>query len=115
MRVTGTHKDATSTAGWRTASPDLVSERHNVFKRCGKKAFLLVTPLQYTTHVSSRAGDPSNFELAYPIVATKGPCAPDCRGLWAAKSRAAQLGHQKLVTRAQRIAERAGCAWARKG
>lgn len=84
---------ARATAGWRARAPRTLCERRTLYMRCGKRAFLL--PAQ----------------LKFPVMAKFGPCALDCCGLRAAKSRAAQHGYQNVVRVADRRARRAACSW----
>jgi len=101
MRKRGTHRATASVRGWDRAKPKRMSARRRVLDRCGRDAFLLVK------RTKTGLTDPK-----FPIVATGGGCAPDCRGLWAAKQRASQTGRKKLVAKATRIASAAGCVWA---
>jgi hypothetical protein len=89
-----THKKARSTKGWRRRAPHTKSERRALMARCGSKAFL----------------DPKH--LKFPIMAKNGPCVPDCEGIRAAKSRAAQFHHRKAKAKATRLGSRAACHWA---
>ncbi len=102
MRKKGTHRKATSTRGWAKASPDRVPERRAILDRCGINAFLKVG--------QTKTGLP---DPQYPVVAKGSGCAPDCRGLWAAKQRASQTGRPSLERKATKIAKAAGCAWAK--
>lgn len=103
MRRKGTHRSATSTKGWSKSSPDTVKARRRLLSRCGRGAFLDI-----------RKSKTGKVDPEYPIVAGRSTvCAPDCRGLWAAKQRASQQGKRKLVVKATRIAKAAGCHWAR--
>jgi hypothetical protein len=89
------HKAARSTKGWRRRAPHLKSERKALHARCGAKAFL----------------DPKR--LKFPIMAKHGPCVPDCEGIRAAKSRAAQFHHRHAAAKAERLGKRAACHWAK--
>jgi hypothetical protein len=82
--------------GWSKAAPKTKGARRALLARCGRKAFLV----------------PS--KLKFPVVSARSQtCEPDCRGLLAAKQRAAIQGKRKLVAKANRLAKRAGCHWAR--
>jgi hypothetical protein len=102
MRKKGTHLKTTSTRGWAKASPDKVTERRRIMDRCGRGAFLLID--------KTKTG---KSKPEFPIVAKGGGCSPDCRGLWAAKQRAAQTGRRSIEKRATQIAKGAGCRWAK--
>ncbi len=102
-RGKGTHRNTYSTAGWAKAAPKTTKARRALMRRCGRGAFL-----QYK---KSKTG---KVEPQFPIMsASSTTCAPDCRGLWAAKQRASQTGRPALVKKATRIAKAAGCAWAK--
>jgi hypothetical protein len=79
---------------WRSRAPKTKRERRALLARCGAKAFL----------------QPS--KLKFPIMAKRGPCVPDCAGLRAAKSRAAQYGHRTVAKKAEAKGKRASCRWA---
>lgn len=99
----GTHRSTHSTKGWAKAAPKTTSQRRAVLARCGRGAFLKIG--------KSKTG---KTKPQFPIV-SKGStnCAPDCRGLRAAKQRASQTGRTALANKATRIAKAAGCAWAK--
>lgn len=102
-RKKGTHSGATSTKGWGKSSPKTVTARRRLISRCGRGAFLLVG------RTKTGKSDPE-----FPIVAARSTtCAPDCRGLWAAKQRASQTGRKSLAKKATRIAKAVGCRWAK--
>jgi hypothetical protein len=94
--VRGRAVGAKSTKGWARLKPSRKSDRRALKKRCGASAFL----------------DPK--KLKYPVVAVGGGCTPDCRGIRSAKARAAQGRHRKLVAKAERLAKRVGCKFARR-
>lgn len=101
-RTKATHERADSTRGWGKSSPDTVSARRKLAKRCGvRRAFLL-----------PNASKPGYSK--FPVIAKHSQaCAYDCRGLWTAKQRAAQTGRGNIERKATRLAKRAGCDWAR--
>lgn len=90
-----THRSSRSVRGWDRVKPKLRGERARVYSKCGCSAFLACR------------------DLKYPIVAKSGPCAVSCKGLRAAKARAAQHHHPALVRKADHLGRRAGCSWAR--
>lgn len=103
MRKKGTHQSAKSSKGWGKAFPKTVAARRRVAARCGRGAFLL--------YKKTKTG---KTDPEFPIVAARSSaCAPDCRGLLAAKQRAAQTGRSSVAKKATRIAKAAGCRWAR--
>ena len=93
-------QSARTTKGWRKAAPKLRSERVALYTRCGARAFL--QPNEKSPGLSK-----------YPIMAKTGPCVVDCRGLRAAKSRAAQRRHPSLRRRAEATGKRVRCRWAK--
>jgi len=89
---------ARSTRGWRSVAPHLRSEKEALYERCGAKAFL-----------APNKRDPGKSK--FPVMAKHGPCEVDCRGLRAAKSRAAQYHHGKAKAKANRLGKSAACHW----
>lgn len=85
---------AKTVKGWDKKKPKTDKDREKVKRACGPGAFL------------------APGELKYPIVGKSGGCAVDCRGLRAAKARAAQHGRKDLVAKADRLARQVGCRWA---
>jgi hypothetical protein len=75
--------------GWSRRAPKTKGEREALYARCGAKAFL----------------DPKN--LKFPVMAKSGPCVPDCAGVRAAKTRAAQFKRRKVGAKAKRLSTRA--------
>jgi hypothetical protein len=92
----GRAKSAKTTHGWDRSAPKTKGERRALKKRCGRRAFL----------------EPGLMK--FPVVA-KGSraCLPDCRALRVAKQRASAHGYVAARRKAQDIAERVGCRWAR--
>jgi hypothetical protein len=88
------NRRAKSTKGWAKRAPKTKAERKALKARCGAGAFL------------------QPGKLAFPIMAKTGPCVPDCEGLRAAKSRAAQFGHRAIAKRAARAGKSRSCRWA---
>ena len=93
---------------WSEIAPKGKPQRRALLKRCGRKASL----------------DPDN--LAYPIMAYRGPCVVNCEGLKAARSRsggqvtiqgkkrskaatAKKRKAKSIHTKAQRASKRAAC------
>jgi len=84
--------------GWHGVEPKDQHQRKALVRKCGgedraaakKKCFL----------------DPKN--LKYPIC-PKDACQPTCRGLAAARSRAAQMHRKDLVAKADRLAKARRC------
>lgn len=93
------HRAAKTTKGWAKASPDTKRDRARVWRRCGPSAFLL-----------PNKRDPGASK--FPIVATRGGCEVDCRGLRTAVSRADRYGYAGVERRARKIARGARCSWA---
>ncbi len=84
-----------ATRGWAKLKPTSSVMRMDVYRKGGPKCFL----------------DPKR--LKYPVCA-KQSGKIDCRGVASAKQRASQQHRKDLVAKADRIARRVGCAWARK-
>ena len=77
--------------GWR--APSTKSERRKMREKHGAKCFLRPK------------------ELKYPVCTRRGNLS--CGGLLAAKRRAAQYDHPKLAAKADRMAKKLGCCWAK--
>jgi hypothetical protein len=77
-----------STKGWGKAAPRSLRERRDLLERCGEKAFL----------------DPAR--LRFPVMSKRGACVVDCRGVAAAKQRAAQYHHPKVKKKAAALRSR---------
>ncbi len=89
-----THTKSKSTKGWAKHAPKLITERRDLKRRCGAKAFL------------------NAKDLKYPIVAKSGGCAVDCQGLQTALRRAKQFRHSKIANKAVKIGSKIKCHWA---
>lgn len=76
--------------GWKEAAPKGPTQRREMMARCGKSCFL----------------EPKT--LGFPVCA-KGTCAVDCRGVVAAKARAAQYKHQGAYNRAVTLMKSSKC------
>lgn len=99
LATKGTHRAAKSVKGWSRAAPRRVPQKLRLFRRCGRGAFLA-----FNKHDPAASG--------FPIVAARGGCKPDCRGLRAAYARARQFGRSRIASAAKRRAVSAGCSWA---
>jgi hypothetical protein len=75
--------------GWKKLKPNKTSERKSMLSRCGKKCFLL----------------PS--QLKFPIC-SKGSCKINCKGLVAAKNRAAQWKYSSVLKKASKMIDKRG-------
>lgn len=84
------------TRGWLAASPKRGHERHVLRKTCGDKCFLL--PGQEKFPICPSCLDP-----------TCNNCIPDCRGIAAAKIRAAQYHYENVYQRALQLEKEYGC------
>jgi len=93
------HQTAKTTKGWRKAAPKTRKEREALFYRCGADAFL--------------AANRENPGMSkFPVMAKRGRCVVDCRGLRAALTRAQQFEHPAAYRKANSLAKHGKCRWA---
>jgi len=84
-----------ATRAWRGSSPQPGTERHQLKKVCGDKAFL----------------DPEHEK--FPVMAAlrvNDKCEYDCRGLTASKNRSCQYNHLDIAAKAQKLGVKE-CGW----
>lgn len=88
------------TRGWRALSPQKFRERHELAaaaKEQGVECFL--------------EPETEGYPICPALRTTGGVAQRDCRGVLAAKIRAARLHHDELVAKADKIAEQMECPW----
>ncbi len=90
---TSSHKFASRgsrTKGWHDVAPQHGTQRHQLKSKCGSACFLM--PETEGFPICARCKGENQCE-----------CKIDCRGVQAAKNRAAQWGHPKVVKKANEL------------
>ena len=83
--------------GWGKDKPESKGERDRLMEVCGPKCFL--------------KPDTKSFPICQKLEGEGRKCKIDCRGLLAAKVRAAQWGYEDVKIAADEIGKRSNCKW----
>ena len=83
--------------GWGEEKPESRGERRAVMHKCGKKCFLNPKTM--------------GFPICQKLEKASDECQLDCRGILAAKVRAAQWHYNDVRNVADAIGEEKGCRW----